>query len=243
MTNYSSMQQAGAAKVELVNAFMRGVYGWMGAGLGVTALVALAVQSSPTLLGALFNYDPTTGAVGLSGTVIVLLLAELGLVFFLSARIGSMNPSTATTLFLVYSGLNGLTLTPILLAYTSTSVFSTFVTTAGMFGAMSVYGMVTKKDLTSWGGFLSMGLIGLIIAMVVNLFLQSPAMAFVISGIGVLVFLGLTAYDTQRLKTMGEQMPADAAVIRRGSILGALTLYLDFINIFLMLLQFMGDRR
>lgn len=243
MTNYSSMQQAGTAKVELVNAFMRGVYGWMGAGLGVTALVALAVQSSPTLLGALFNYDPATGAVGLSGTVIVLLLAELGLVFFLSARIGSMNPSTATTLFLVYSGLNGLTLTPILLAYTSTSVFSTFVTTAGMFGAMSVYGMVTKKDLTSWGGFLFMGLIGLIIAMVVNLFLQSPAMAFVISGIGVLVFLGLTAYDTQRLKTMGEQMPADAAVIRRGSILGALTLYLDFINIFLMLLQFMGDRR
>ena len=243
MSNYPSMQRAGTAKAELVSTFMRGVYGWMGTGLGVTAVVALMVQNSATLMNMFFVVDPVSGIPHMSMLVIGLLLAELGIVFYLSSRIGSMNPSTATTLFLVYSGLNGLTLTPILLAYTAQSVFATFVTTAGMFGAMSVYGTVTKKDLTSWGSLLFMGLIGLIIAMVVNIFLQSPAMGFVISGVGVIIFLGLTAYDTQMLKTMGEQMPADAAVVRRGSIMGALRLYLDFINLFLMLLRFMGDRR
>jgi FtsH-binding integral membrane protein len=238
------MQQAGATKAEVVNVFMRGVYGWMSAGLGLTALVAFAVTQSQALMQMLFTYNPATGAVGMSTLVFILLFAELGIVFYLGARISSMSPSTATALFLVYSGLNGLTLTPILLAYTAESVAATFVITAGMFGAMSLYGLLTKKDLTSWGSLLFMGLIGIIIAMVVNMFLQSSAMAFAISCIGVIIFLGLTAYDTQKLKTMGENVPmGDTAAIRRGTILGALTLYLDFINLFLMLLRLMGNRR
>ncbi|HKK33722.1 MAG TPA: Bax inhibitor-1/YccA family protein, partial [Desulfomicrobiaceae bacterium] len=145
---------------------------------------------------------------------------------------------------MLYSAMNGATLSAVLLAYTGASVFSTFLVCAGMFGAMSVYGMTTKKDLTSMGSFLFMGLIGIIIASVVNIFLQSPAMHFVISGVGVLIFTGLTAYDTQKLKAMGESAPMDdATAVRRGTILGALTLYLDFINLFLMLLRFMGQGR
>jgi len=238
------MNQAGTARAEVVNAFMRGVYGWMSGGLALTALVAFAVTQSSTLLNLLFVVNAQTGAVGLSTTVFILLFAELGIVFFLGMRIRTMAPATATTLFLVYSGLNGLTLTPILLAYTAESVAATFIITAGMFGAMSLYGLMTKKDLTSWGSLLFMGLIGIVIAMVVNMFMQSSAMAFAISVIGVILFLGLTAYDTQKLKTMGEMVPMnDGAAIRRGTILGALTLYLDFINLFLMLLRLMGDRR
>jgi len=245
MSNYPSMQQAGrATKAEVVNAFMRGVYGWMSAGLGLTALVAWFVSNTPAMMQMFFNVDPATGAVGMSTLVFILLFAELGIVFFLGARIRTMAPATATGLFLLYSGLNGLTLTPILLAYTAESVASTFLITAGMFGAMSLYGLMTKKDLTSWGSLLFMGLIGIVIAMIVNMFLQSSAMAFAISVIGVIIFLGLTAYDTQKLKDMGETVPMnDSAAIRRGTILGALTLYLDFINLFLMLLRLMGDRR
>ncbi|CCH49966.1 Bax inhibitor-1/YccA family protein [Pseudodesulfovibrio piezophilus] len=243
MNQYPSMQHS-AAKAEVVNAFMRGVYGWMSAGLALTAAVSYAVVNTSSLLQMFFNVNPSTGAVSMSTLVFVLLLAEIGIVFFLSARIRTLAPGTATALFLVYSGLNGLTLTPILLAYTAESVASTFVITAGMFGAMSLYGLLTKKDLTSWGSLLFMGLIGIMIAMVVNMFIQSSAMAFAISGIGVIIFLGLTAYDTQKLKTMGEMVPAgDEAAIRRGTIMGALTLYLDFINLFLMLLRLMGDRR
>lgn len=244
MVEYPNMQRtAQASKAEVVNAFMRGVYGWMGAGLALTALISYVVSSTPALKQVFFQVDPATGAVGMSTLVFVLLFAELGIVFFLGARISTMAPSTATGLFLLYSGLNGLTLTPILLAYTAESVAATFVITAGMFSAMSIYGMVTKKDLTSWGSLLFMGLIGIVIAMVVNMFLQSSAMAFAISVIGVIVFLGLTAYDTQKLKTMGESVPmGDSAAIRRGTILGALTLYLDFINLFLMLLRLFGNR-
>jgi FtsH-binding integral membrane protein len=243
MTQYSNMQYS-AARSEVVNAFMRGVYGWMAGGLGLTALVAYVVSNTPALLQTFFTVDPATGAVGMSTLVFVLLLAELGIVFFLSARISTLAPATATGLFLLYSGLNGLTLTPILLAYTAESVAATFVTTAGMFGAMSIYGMVTKKDLTGMGSMMMMGLFGIIIAMVVNMFLQSSGMAFAINILGVLIFLGLTAYDTQKLKTMGEMAPmGDQVAMRRGAIMGALTLYLDFINLFLMLLRLMGDRR
>jgi len=232
------------AKTEVVNAFMRGVYGWMSGGLALTALVSYIVINSQALMQMFFVVDPATGTASMSTLVFILLFAELGIVFYLSARISTMNPATATGLFMLYSGLNGLTLTPILLAYTAESVASTFFISAGMFGAMSAYGLLTKKDLTSWGSLLFMGLIGIIIAMVVNMFMQSSAMAFAISAIGVIIFLGLTAYDTQKLKTMGENVPVgDTAAIRRGTILGALTLYLDFINLFLMLLRLMGDRR
>jgi len=246
MTDYPSMQQTGqTAKAEVVNAFMRGIYGWMSAGLALTAVVSYLTANTPALQQLVFSVDPASGAVvGISSLVWILMFAELGIVMYLGARISSMSASTATGLFLLYSGLNGLTLTPILLAYTAESVAATFVISAGMFGAMSVYGLLTKKDLTSWGSLLFMGLIGIIIAMIVNIFLQSSAMAFAISCIGVVIFLGLTAYDTQKLKTMGENVPMnDASAIRRGTILGALTLYLDFINLFLMLLRLMGDRR
>ncbi|BCS88291.1 Bax inhibitor-1/YccA family protein [Pseudodesulfovibrio sediminis] len=243
MAQYPSMQRSGTAKAELVNAFMRGVYGWMSAGLGLTAVIAFLTATTPALQQLVFSFR-ADGSIGISSLVWILMFAELGIVFYLGARIGTMSASMATGLFLVYSAMNGLTLTPILLMYTAESVAATFVCTAGMFGAMSAYGMITKKDLTSWGSLLFMGLIGIIIAMVVNMFLQSSAMSFAISVIGVIIFLGLTAYDTQKLKTMGENVPlGDATAIRRGSILGALTLYLDFINLFLMLLRLMGSRR
>ncbi|QGY38796.1 BAX inhibitor (BI)-1/YccA family protein [Pseudodesulfovibrio cashew] len=244
MNQYPSMQRS-AAKAEVLNAFMRGVYGWMSGGLALTAVVAYLTASVPALQQLVFSIDPATNTVvGISSLVWILMFAEIGIVFYLGARISSMAASTATGLFLLYSGLNGLTLTPILLMYTFESVASTFLITAAMFGTMSIYGMITKKDLTSWGSLLFMGLIGLLIAMVVNMFMQSSAMAFAISVIGVIIFLGLTAYDTQKLKTMGEMVPeGDSAAIRRGTIMGALTLYLDFINLFLMLLRLMGDRR
>ncbi|WP_419786925.1 Bax inhibitor-1/YccA family protein [Pseudodesulfovibrio sp.] len=243
MNQYQSMQQTGA-RAELLNAFMRGVYGWMGAGLGLTAVVAFATLNVPALFNLAFVYNPQAGTIAPTMLPMVALFVGFGMVFFLSFKISTMNPSTATGLFLAFSALNGFSLAPILMAYTTASVVSTFITTAGMFGAMSLYGMITKKDLTGWGSLLFMGLIGIIIAMVVNMFLQSPGMDFAISVIGVIIFLGLTAYDTQKLKTMGEMVPqGNQAAARRGAILGALTLYLDFYNLFLMMLRFMGDRR
>ncbi len=229
-------------RAEIVNAFMRGVYGWMAVGLSLTAVLAWTTVNT-SLINLVFSFDPATGAASISPLIWVLFIVELGIVFFLASKIQTMNPSTAVTLFMVYSGLNGLTLSPILLIYTASSIAATFAITAGMFGTMSLYGLITKKDLTSWGSFLFMGLVGIIIASVVNIFLGSALMDFVISGIGVLIFLGLTAYDTQKLKIMGETAPRDVASVKRATILGALTLYLDFINLFLFLLRFMGVAR
>jgi len=174
-----------------------------------------------------------------------LLIGELGMVFYLSARIQKMSAQAATGIFVGYSILNGITLSTILLYYTASSVAATFFVTAGMFGAMAVYGFVTKKDLTSWGSFLFMGLIGIIIAMVVNIFLGSSMMSWVISGIGVIIFTGLTAYDVQQISRMGAQgiMDGGEAVVRKVVIMGAFRLYFDFFNLFLMLLRFVGDRR
>ncbi|MFO7816904.1 MAG: Bax inhibitor-1/YccA family protein [Thermodesulfobacteriota bacterium] len=234
MPNYDSVPST-STRSEALNAFMRGVYMWMGAGLGLTAITAYTVASTPTLAQAIFSNQLLFWG---------LIIGELLLVVAISGGISKMSAQTATGLFLLYSGLNGVTLSAILLLYTATSIASTFVVCAGMFGAMSIYGMTTKKDLTSWGSFLFMGLVGVILASVVNIFLRSPALNFAISGIGVLVFVGLTAYDTQKLKSMGESAPMDdSTAIRRGTILGALTLYLDFINLFLMLLRFFGQMR
>lgn len=232
--DYSSMGSA-QVRAEIVNAFMRGVYQWMAGGLGLTALAAYYVASTPAISNLIF---------GNMVVMIILILATLGLVFAISGAIHKMSAGVATGLFMLYSALNGVMLSSVLLIYTGASIASTFVICAGMFGAMSVYGLVTKKDLTSWGSFLFMGLIGIIIASIVNIFLKSSVMQFVISAVGVLVFVGLTAYDTQKLKVMGESAPHDDSVaIRRGTILGALTLYLDFINLFLMLLRFFGQTR
>ena len=212
------------------NTLIRQVYAWMGAGLAITAFLALVTLSSPTLLSAI------------TGNRLVfygLILGELGLVFTLSGAIDRLSPTVATLLFIAYSALNGVTLSVVALVYTADSISSTFVTTAAMFGAMSAYGYMTRRDLSSWGSFLFMGLIGVVIASVVNIFVGSSAVSWIISGLGVIVFTGLTAYDTWKIKAMA----AAGAGGRKPAILGALTLYLDFINLFLMLLRFTGQRR
>lgn len=227
--------QRSQSRTEVVNAFMRGVYQWMAAGLGVTAVAAFAVASSPALVQFIF---------GTPMLPIILMIGLVGLVFYLSARIGTMSAGTATTLFMVYSALNGVVLSSVLLVYAASSVFQAFATAAAMFGAMTIYGLTTKRDLTSMGSFMFMGLIGIIIASIVNIFIDSSMMELVISAVGVIVFTGLTAYDSQQLREMGETAPMDDAVaIRRGTILGALRLYLDFINLFLMLLRLFGGAR
>jgi len=175
----------------------------------------------------------------------VLIIAELGLVFYLIARIQKMDAKTATAMFVIYAMLNGVTLSFVFMAYTMASIASTFFICAATFGACSVYGMVTKRDLTGMGQFMFMGLIGIIIATVVNIFLKSAGMSMIISYLGVFIFVGLTAYDTQKLKTMALSQPEglDAAVVRKGAIMGALNLYLDFINMFLFMLRIMGVAR
>ncbi len=213
---------------------MNQVYLWMTAGLGLTALVAWAIASSPTALNLIFSN---------TWLLIGLVIAQLGLVVGLSAAVQRLSAFTATSLFLLYAALTGVTLSSIFVVYTTGSIAKAFLITAATFGAMTVYGTVTKRDLTGLGSFLFMGLIGLIIAMVVNIFLKSPMVDFIISGVGVLIFTGLTAYDTQKLRRFGENAPLeDGTAIRRGAILGALTLYLDFINLFLMMLRLFGNR-
>ncbi len=223
------------SRAEVVNAFMRGVYLWMTIGLAVTAFCAYLTLNNETVFRFVFAN---------SMVYIGLLVAEVALVFVISAAIHKLSGAAATGLFLLYSALNGVTLSALMAIYTSQSVFQAFLTAAGMFGAVSVYGMVTKRDLTGMGSFMMMGLFGLIIAMVVNMFLGSSTLSLGISILGVVIFLGLTAFDTQYLRNMGESAPMDdGTAIQRGTILGALKLYLDFINIFLFLLRLMGDRR
>jgi len=214
--------------------FFPKVYGWMTAGLALTALVSLFTLTSEGLLNLVF------------GNRLVfygLILGELGLVIAMSAAINRISATVATLMFLLYSALNGVTFASIFLVYTSSSIASTFMVAAGTFAAMSVFGYATKRDLTGWGSFLFMGLIGIVIASLVNIFLQSAMITWVTSYIGVFVFVGLTAYDTQKLKRIGQGGFADGETQQKAAILGALTLYLDFINLFLMLLRIMGNRR
>ncbi len=219
----------------VVNDFVRSVYNWMAAGLALTGVVAYQVSSSLEILRLISS----------PGIQIVLLLATFGLVIGISGMINKMSAGTATVLFVLYSCLMGVLLAPIFLIYTQTSIATTFFVCAGTFVGCSVYGWTTKRDLTSVGGFMMMGLIGIIIASLVNIFLRSPVMYYAIGYIGVLIFVGLTAYDTQKLKNMALTQPAglDGAVVRKGAILGALSLYLDFINLFLMLLRIFGQSR
>jgi uncharacterized protein len=220
----------------LANEYVRSVYNWMGIGLALTGFIAYYVSTNEAIMSLLFQ-----NRVLFFGLVI----AELALVFAISGMVQRMSAGTATGLFVLYSGLNGVTLSFIFLAYTNASIFSTFFICAGTFAACSIYGWTTKRDLTSLGGFLLMGLFGIIIATVVNMSIQSSAMSMIISYIGVFVFVGLTAYDTQKIKNMALTQPAglDGAVIRKGAILGALSLYLDFINLFLMMLRIFGQSR
>lgn len=221
--------------LSVASVFMRHVYQWMTVGLLVTAATAFFVASSPAILNVLF---------GNTMSLVILAIAVFAMPMVLMGTISRLSSFAATAIFVVYSALMGAFLSSVLLVYTGASVMSTFITCAAMFGGMSIYGTVTKRDLTGMGTFMMMGLFGLIIAMIVNLFLQSSALTFVISAIGVIIFTGLTAYDTQKIRAFGENAPLDdATAIRRGALLGALTLYLDFINLFLMLLRLMGDRR
>jgi uncharacterized protein len=220
-----------AQAAERVSAFLWKVYGWMALGLGLTAFVAFAVAGSP---------DAVRLLLGNRLLFFALILAELGLVFVISARATQMAPPMATGLFALYSALNGVTLSMVLLAYTGESVATTFVVTAGMFGALALYGTTTKRSLSGVGQFMFMGLIGIIIASVVGVFWHSDALQFLISVVGVIVFTGLAAYDAQRLRAMALSLPAGED--RGYAIAGALSLYLDFINLFLILLRFTGRR-
>ena len=222
------------ARQDASTIFLAKVFNWMAIGLGITGVVAWFTASSGLAIRLVA-----------SPAFFILIIAELGLVFFLSARISKIQAATATSLFLGYAFLNGLTLSMVFLAYTSTSIASTFFITAGMFGAMAIYGLVTKRDLSGWGSFLFMGLVGIIIASIVNIFLKSSSLYWVISLLGVFIFVGLTAYDVQKIKKIGEDGILDQGevMVRKGAIMGALTLYLDFINLFLMLLRFFGGSR
>ena len=234
MDAYSSVSQN--AVLVKTNSFIRSVYNWMAIALALTGFTAYYVAHNETMVQLIY---------GTPGLILILIFAELGFVFYLSARIQKLNASTATALFTIYSILNGITLSYIFLAYTATSIVSTFMICAVTFLACSVYGMITKRDLTSLGGFMFMGLIGIIIASVVNMFMQSSAMQMIISYIGVVVFIGLTAYDTQKLKTMAVTLPNNAtgAMVRKGALMGALALYLDFINLFIMMLHIFGGSK
>lgn len=224
------------ARSQAATLFLAKVFHWMAIGLGLTGVTAFGVANSTTLQQIVFGNQLLFFA---------LIIGQLGLVIYLSARIEKMSARAATNLFLAYSVLTGLTLSALLLLYTGTSVASTFFITGGMFVSMAVYGTVTKKDLTSMGSFLFMGLVGMIIASLVNIFIGSSMVSWIVSGIGVIVFTGLTAYDVQRITRIGGAgiMESGQAAIQKGAIMGALALYLDFINLFIHLLRFLGDRR
>jgi FtsH-binding integral membrane protein len=232
MTPASAFTTDTVASAERVTAFLRKVYGWMFVGLGVTASVAFVVAGSPSLVKAIYS-NPIV--------FFGLIIAEFGAVIFLSARVQKLSPGTAAALFVGYSALNGLTLSMILLVYTGASIASTFVVTAGMFGALALFGTVTKRSLAGVGQFAFMGLIGVILASLVGMFWHSAGLQFGISIIGVIVFTALTAWDAQRLKLWATALPDG----QTGSyaVVGALSLYLDFINLFLFLLRFLGNRR
>ena len=227
------LQYESGADTVTVAQFFNTVYAWMASGLALTAVVAWWVSTQYSVMRSIFQ----------PGTVLVLFLIEIGLVLALSAAIQKINSTLATILFLVYSAINGLTLSVIFLVYTQASLYTAFFITAGTFGAMSVYGFVTKRDLTSLGSMLFMALIGLIIASVVNVFWANSTLYWLISYAGVLIFVGLTAYDTQKLRYIAMQVGGDREMANRMAIYGALNLYLDFINLFILLLRIMGKRR
>lgn len=216
---------------ERVSAFLTKVYGWMAIGLGLTAAVAYLVSSSPALVGTL-----TGNQLVFFGLIVI----ELGLVFFLSARVHTLTPGTAVGLFVAYAALNGVTLSVILLVYSGTSIATTFLVTGTMFGALAFFGTTTRRSLAGAGQFFFMGLIGLLLASIVGMFWQSNALQFLITIVGVIVFTGLTAWDAQRLKHMALELPPDQAMSY--AIVGALSLYLNFVNLFLMLLRLQGRR-
>jgi FtsH-binding integral membrane protein len=230
---YMSRAEAQAADIDVgLRQYMLQVYNYMASGVALTGIVAYAVANTPALFNAIFG----------TPLMWVVMLAPLGFAIFFGMRIQHMKASTAQALFWVFSAIMGLSLATIFVAFTGESVARVFFITAGTFAAMSLYGYTTKRDLSRFGSFLMMGLIGVIIASLVNLFIGSTALQFAISVIGVLVFVGLTAYDTQQIKEM-YWAADDEETYKKKSIMGALRLYLDFINLFVLLLQLFGARR
>ena len=241
MADYqTAVRREGAIGVDIdegLRAYMSKVYGLMAVAMVITGVVAFVVGNSPTLLAAIFG----------SPLKWVAMLAPLGVVFLFAATIHKMSAATAQIVFWGFAALMGVSISFIFAVYTGMSIATTFFVTAIAFLALSLYGYTTKKDLSGWGTFLFMGVIGLIIASVVNIFLQSPALQFAVSALGVLIFAGLTAFDTQRIKNeyvhfaqMGQE---GAAILAKGAIMGALSLYINFLNMFMFLLQFLGAAR
>jgi len=216
------------------SAFIAKVYGWMAMALAITGVVALYTAYSPSLLNIIF---------GSRVVFYALILSELGLVIYLTRSISKMSAQLATLTFIFYAILNGLTIASIFVIYTSSSIASTFFITAGTFGIMAFYGHVTKKDLTRMGSLFFMALIGLVLASVVNLFLRSSAIYWVTTYAGILIFVGLTAYDAQKIKALSYNGFSSEDSEQKTAVLGALTLYLDFINLFLYLLRLLGRRK
>ena len=219
------------------NAFptlLRKVYVWMALALVITGICAYGVATSPALLQLIYSNR---------AALWVLLIAEIGLVFYTSARINSLSLTTATTLFAIYSALNGVTLSAIFLAFTLSSIASVFFITAGTFAATALYGYTTKRDLSKIGSILFMGLIGLILATVVNMFLHNGMLNLILSYVGVVIFVGLTAWDSQKIRQMLVMQGDTGETAQKVALMGALTLYLDFINLFLYLLRIFGKER
>ncbi len=226
-----------------LRAYMIRIYNYMAMGVALTGVVSwITFNAAVTETAGKLALTPFGQMLYSGPATIVLFLGTLGLVILISWRIDKLQPTTALTLFMVYAGVLGLMLSSIFLTYTGTSITRVFFISAASFGALSLYGYTTQRDLSPIGSFLMMGLIGLIIAMVVNIFLKSSGLDFVISAVGVLIFAGLTAWDTQKIKEMYDPME-DGTAVGRKSVMGALTLYLDFINLFLFMLRFFGDRR
>ena len=238
-------QKATVIMDEGLRDYMLKVYNYMATGVlltGIIALLSFKISVLTDSTGAISGFTSFGNALFFSGLKWIVMLAPLGIVFYMSFGINKMSSAKAQTVFWVFASLMGLSLSWILLVYTGVSVARVFFITSATFGAMSLYGYTTKRDLTKLGSFLMMGLIGIIIASLVNIFLKSSMMYFVISILGVLIFVGLTAYDTQKIKNM--YVASDSGeVIGKKAVMGALTLYLDFINLFIMLLRLFGQRR
>jgi hypothetical protein len=228
---------ANIAFVQAQNAFINRVYGWMCGALALTGFVAAGIASDPELVKKIFSG---------SAAFMIIVIAQLAIVIGISAAINRISAAVAATGFILYAGLNGVIFSTLFLVYTQGSIAGTFFATSLTFGAMSVYGYVTKRDLTSIGNICFMGLIGLIIASVVNIFVASTMLYWITTYVGILIFVGLTAYDTQKIKKLSETAASgalDAETGKKYALLGALTLYLDFINLFLLLLRLFGRRR
>lgn len=228
MNRSTPWETAGTSNPAIVR-FFNSVYAWMSVGLAVTALVAYFVSQTPQLMGTFYSARW------------VLLIAELGLVIAISSAINRISANVATLLFVLYAAMNGLTLSVIFLVYAKSTLTSAFIVSAGTFGVMSAYGMVTKADLTGVGKILYMLLIGLVIASIVSIFWHNTMFQVIFNYVGVLIFVGLTAYDTQKLKAMAAQTQDNPALAARMSIVGSLVLYLDFLNLFLLILRLMGN--